>query len=126
MKLYAPESFLKASDELKASICNGTGASGTPKWIVWLLDSIFGLGINFSKASDIHDWMYFHRIHWYGKLFADWVFFHNMCMLSTLAIFQLPLSAFIGNLAVFPLRIIRAFFYFIAVLLFGWKPFYKK
>jgi hypothetical protein len=126
MKLIAPASYYKAKPETRAKICNGTGAAGSPKWLVWFLDSLFGLGINFNPASGPHDWGYHFCKHWWQKILVDIVYCLNMCWLSILAIFQLRLSRFIGNLFMFPLRLIRGLIYFIAVLFCGWKAFYNK
>ena len=127
MNLLAPASYLKATDAERAKICNGTGAAGTPKCLVWFLDSFLGLGINLSPASQPHDWMYHYGKRWYHKIWADIVYFLNMFLICFLAIFQLPLSRFIGNLIMFPVRIVvRVVPYFLAVLFFGWKAFYDS
>jgi len=125
MKLIAPIEYLAAPPRIRDRICNGTGSQGTPPWIVRILDSFHGWGIDFSPASNIHDWMY----HWshglfFWKIYADLVFLANMILLSVYAIGQKPLSRMIGNLVMFPARILRAAIYFAAVLLFGWYPFW--
>ena len=125
MKLIAPNNYYTASKKRQAEICNGTGAAGTPKWLVTLLDSCDGWGVNYRPAANIHDWMYFYGKYWYQKIIADIVFLLNMIIIAVFAICQKPFSRLIGNLIMFPLRIARAFIYFLAVLLFGWRPFYS-
>ena len=82
MILLQPESYRIARNEQKQSICNGTGASGSPKWLVMLLDNLFGFGLNVKAASNIHDWQYFMYKTWYGKIIADIVFLINICLLA--------------------------------------------
>lgn len=124
--LLVPADMQTAPAWLRLLVCNGTGAKGTPKWLVKILDSFGGVGIDFRKASDIHDWMYCFGKTWWEKIWADDVFFFNMFLISFYEIWHLRLSEFVGNLFAFPFRIIRAYFYFLAVLIFGWIPFYKR
>ena len=52
MKLITSKKFLGLSDKDRSKICNGTGASGSPKWLVSLLDNLCGFGIDVSPASN--------------------------------------------------------------------------
>jgi hypothetical protein len=53
-QLYAPQSFIEASPEVRAAVANGCGAAG---WKVDLVpDTLYGLDI--SDCCDIHDWQY--------------------------------------------------------------------
>jgi len=126
MNPFSPSTYKEAPEWKKLWVCNGTGAAGSPKWLVAILDSFKGWGINFRAPANVHDWMYCYGLHWWEKLWADFIFLINMIIASANAIFQKPLSAFIGNLIVFPFRIARAYIYFFAVLVFGWGPFYSR
>lgn len=141
MYLIKPKSYKMASDADKRRICNGTGAAGSPRWLVSLLDNLFGFGLDVSAASNIHDWMY----HIYSsmisgvklkvlyiilmiilKTVADLVFFVNIVILAIVAIFIKPFSNMLGSFLLFIPRLARAFIYFLAVFLFGWRPFSKS
>jgi hypothetical protein len=125
MRLITPPEYDNAHRHTRNRICNGTGAVGTPAWLVRVLDSFNGWGIDFREASNVHDWMYHWGCHWYHKIRADIVFFVNMLLICIYAIFQLPISTAIGNLMMFPIRLIRAIIYFLAVFFFGWSAFFK-
>lgn len=125
MKLITPANYESAPDRIKKRICNGTGAAGTPKWLVNLLDDFLGLGINLSEAANRHDWCYYWYKHWWEKIFADLTYFLNMIIICINVCFQLPLSTALGNIMLFPVRIIlRVIPYFLAVFIFGFMPFY--
>lgn len=110
----------------KLKICNGTGAKGTPKIITKFLDNFFGIGIDLSKASNIHDYCYYEWNGWTMKITADIIYLINMIILCLKMIFKKPLSNIIGSLILFPVRVIRALIYFLSVLIFGWKAFKNK
>lgn len=75
MKLYAPESYVTASPEVRKAAVNGCGPGG---WKVDLVsDSIWGLSIH--DCCDIHDWMYTVGQTIADKDEADRVFLNN-CM----------------------------------------------
>jgi len=124
MKLITPPEYYQASQRIRDRICNGTGASGTPPWMTRILDNLDGWGIDLAEASNRHDWQYHWGFRWWHKIRADLVFLINMALISFYAIFQKPLSRAVGALLLFPLRILRASIYFLAVFLFGWGPFY--
>lgn len=123
--VFQPKGYKRLSKENKLRICNGTGASGTPVIITKLLDNIFGIGLNFAPASNIHDYCYFMWNTWIGKIFADALYLFNMITICLEAILDLPISNAIGSLILLPIRVLRAFLYFFAVLFFGWKAFYN-
>lgn len=75
--LYAPASFLTASEIELELICNGCGPSG---WKVDIVpDHIFYLYIG--SACNIHDWMYHHGRSDEDKKEADRVFLNNLIRL---------------------------------------------
>lgn len=125
MKLLGPEKFYDLDPREKKWICNGTGAAGTPQWIVKILDSFGGFGINLSAAADIHDYMYFKGGKKLDKIYADILYWLNMLILISNDMFTLPADNLIGAWLLSPLRILRATLYFTTVLLFGWKAYGK-
>jgi len=72
--LYAPESYLLASEQEKSDVCNGCGAKGIGGWFV--PDTIWGLSIK--ESCNIHDWMYYEGEDIEEKEEADRVFLNNM------------------------------------------------
>ncbi len=72
--LYAPDSFIEASLEMKKAVCNGCGPAGWKRRFV--PDTIWGLDI--CPVCDIHDWMYFKGQSHEDKVTADRVFLYNM------------------------------------------------
>lgn len=111
--LYAPQSYKNATDEEKASVCNGCGTEGWKGWIV--PDTMWGLDI--SEACQIHDWMY-----WEGKTIedkneADRVFLNNLIRI---------IEAGSRWRIVKHLRMRRAFTYYQAVSIFGGPAFWAS
>lgn len=117
--------FNELNKEQLKTICNGCGASGVPKWVNWLLDNVMGIGTDVKLAGDRHDVCYYKFKMFYGKIWGDFIFFINILLIYYYQIWELPLKEFFGGLCVLPLGIVRAIFYYIAVSLFGFKPFYK-
>lgn len=73
VKLYAPESYICASPEVRKQVTNGCGPGG---WKVDLVpDTVWGLDI--SEACNIHDWMYTVGETVTDKAEADRVFLNN-------------------------------------------------
>ena len=120
IKLITSKRFQHITPKEKINICNGTGASGTPNWMVSILDSFDGLGINFRDASDRHDFGYYYAACWLEKIKEDFIFLFNMIIISTNAMLVLPLSNTLGNAIFWPFRAVRALLYFLAVFVFGW------
>lgn len=78
--LYAPESYVAASPEVRAHVVNGCGPGG---WKVDLVpDTIWGLDI--AAVCDIHDWMYAAGTTLADKEEADRVFLNNILRLIDL------------------------------------------
>lgn len=74
MQLTAPQSYLEASPEVRAAVCNGCGAGG---WKFDIIpDNLYGLDI--SEACNIHDWMYTVGETEADKVEADQLFLENM------------------------------------------------
>ena len=72
--LYAPESYTRATPEVRATVVNGCGPGG---WKLDLVpDTIWFLDI--SLCCDIHDWMYVEGETIEAKEEADRVFLNNM------------------------------------------------
>lgn len=72
--LFAPESYTRATPEVRAAVVNGCGPGG---WKIDLVpDTIWLLDI--SACCDIHDWMYAAGSYIYDKEEADRVFLNNM------------------------------------------------
>jgi len=120
MKLITSQHFAGLSKRAKFEICNGTGSAGTPQWIVSILDSFDGLGINFRDCSDRHDCGYYFAKTHIQKIKADCIFFLNMMIVSINACLTLPISNTVGNVIFLPFRAVRASMYFTAVFVFGW------
>lgn len=72
--LYAPPSYIAASAEVRARVCNGCGTKGWKGKLV--PDTIYGLKI--SEACNIHDWMYAQGSTLADKDEADRVFLNNI------------------------------------------------
>lgn len=126
MKLITSYHFEHLTKREFFEICNGTGASGTPKWMVSILDSFDGLGIDFRDASDRHDCGYYFATDFVDKIKEDLIFFANMMIISINACLILPIANTVGNVIFLPFRAIRALLYFLAVFVFGWfawKPY---
>jgi hypothetical protein len=124
--MIKPEGYKILTKLEKLKICNGTGAKGTPKIIIKFFDNFFGIGIDLSKASNIHDYCYYEWNGWKMKITADIIYLLNMIILCFKIIFKKPLSNIIGSFILFPIRVIRALIYFLSVLFFGWKAFKNK
>jgi hypothetical protein len=74
VNLFAPESYIKASPEVKAQVLNGCGTAG---WKGELIpDNLLGLTIH--DCCDIHDWMYTVGQTVADKEEADRVFLNNL------------------------------------------------
>lgn len=74
LTLYAPQAFINATPEQRASVSNGCGPSG---WkLAFLSNYLFGL--NIAPACDIHDWMYAFGETEDQRNEADRVFRNNM------------------------------------------------
>ena len=108
LKLLSIPGYYKLTKEEKKKICNGTGASGTPKWIIKCLDNICGLDINYRDASNIHDFCYYDSKTWIGKIGGDILYLINMNIINIEAIFKLPLANVFGNLIFFPITSFRS------------------
>lgn len=126
MKLITSQHFAGLNKRAKFEICNGTGSAGTPQWIVSILDSFDGLGINFRDASDRHDCGYYFARTANQKIKADFIFLLNMLIISINACLTLPISNTVGNVIFLPFRAVRALLYFSAVFVFGWLAWHPK
>ena len=111
-QLFAPETYVNASPEVRARVVNGCGPSG---WKVDLVpDHIWGL--NIAAACNIHDWMYVMGKTTADKEEADRVFLNNMLRLIEAA----------GSIWLLrKLRRMRARAYYEAVHIFGGPAFWK-
>lgn len=113
--LYAPESYITASPEVRAIAVNGCGPGG---WKVDLVpDTIWFLDI--SAACNIHDWMYTTGDTLADKEEADRVFLNNMLRLIYGA------TGTSGRLLRNPRRI-RAWEYYEFVQHFGGPAFWEN
>jgi len=110
VKLYAPQEFWKAPEELKKRVCNGCGTKGLGGWLV--PDTLYGLSIE--RACDVHDFMYEIGKTIEDKQAADRVFLNNMLRIIE--------AESIGILK--PLRRARAIKYYGAVVDFGGPAFW--
>ncbi len=110
LKLYAPDSYWKATDEEKAAVCNGCGAKGGIK----VPDSFLGLEIK--KACNIHDWMTEE-----GQTLGDFLFAAVMFLANLAAIILSDSNRFVRII-----RMILAFNYFTGVLIGGRSHFFKN
>jgi len=73
--LYAPQSYLDASDEMKSLICNGMGPRGFLGVII--PETIYGLSM--TEPANIHDWCYHIAMPKISaKEKADRIFLENM------------------------------------------------
>lgn len=72
--MYKPETYIKASKTLKATICNGCGSKGIGGWLI--PDTVYFLSIH--ESCQIHDWMYWEGKTQADKEFADFTFLQNM------------------------------------------------
>lgn len=100
MKLYAPNSYWEASEEIRSEVCNGCGAKGGMKFP----STFYGLSIK--DSCNIHDWMWEHGTTLADKLFSDAIFLLNMAI-------QIINGS---NLITQPIRLMRATKYFLAVV----------
>lgn len=74
VELYAPESYINASEDVRRIVANGCGPGG---WKVDLVpDSI--IGCNIKPACNIHDWMYALGLTLADKAEADRVLLNNI------------------------------------------------
>lgn len=113
-RLVAPRTYLSASQEEKSKYTNGAGAYGC----AWLVpDTMFGL--NVSEAANIHDWMYCEGTEFEQKLMADRIFLFNLISIIDSNTTKVFLFGFILRM----LRRKRAFIYYLAVVLLGWRAF---
>lgn len=109
--LYAPPSYIAASAEIRACVCNGCGTRGWKGKLV--PETIYGLKI--SAACDIHDWMYVVGSTLADKEEADRVFINNILRI---------IEAEGGLNLVQWLRRRRAYIYYEAVSHFGGPAFW--
>lgn len=74
VKLYAPDSYINATENVRNMVVNGCGAGG------WKIDLVPDhlLGISIREACKIHDWMYALGETIADKEEADRVFLNNM------------------------------------------------
>ena len=110
-KLFAPESYWKASKKMLDMICNGCGTKGLGGWLV--PDTLWGL--NVTPCCHIHDWMYNEGNAIEDKDVADRAFLNNMSR---------TIDAKSGRLLK-PLRRLRAKSYYNAVKYFGGDAFWS-
>lgn len=111
--LYAPESYVAAPPQVRATVVNGCGPGG---WKVDIIpDTIWGLDIR--PACDIHDWMYTAGETIADKDEADRVFLNNCLRL---------IDAAGGLWLVRALRRRRARVYYEAVRHFGGPAFWAN
>lgn len=112
--LYAPESYIAASPEVRAQVINGCGPGG---WKVDLVpDTVYGLSIK--EACNIHDWMYAVGTTLEDKKEADRVFLNNCLRLVN------EQNSFWGKLLRTPRRA-RVYNYYLAVKAFGGPAFWS-
>lgn len=111
VKLYAPEIYVAASPEVRATVVNGCGPGG---WKVDIVpDTIWGL--NVTEACNIHDWMYTTGETIADKDEADRVLLNNLLRL---------IDAAGGCWLIRKLRRLRAREYYEAVQHFGGPAFW--
>ncbi len=111
MLLYAPQSYLDATQQERDVICNGCGAADAK--FDFVPDTIWGL--NISEACNIHDWMYYHAAETdEAKQECDRVFLNNLIRL---------IDERGGWLKIFRRR--RALKYYKAVKYFGASAFWN-
>ena len=72
--MRAPITYISASEQQKALICNGCGTKGLGGWLV--PDTLYGL--NITEECNIHDWMYHEGETQEDKDHADLNFYHNI------------------------------------------------
>ncbi len=75
--LYAPESFIRASADVRATVVNGCGPSG---WLNRIVPNHLW-GLNIKPACNIHDWMYAEGETEEERALADRVFINNLLRL---------------------------------------------
>lgn len=109
--LYAPESYTRATPEVRAAFTNGCGTGG---WKGKLVPET-AWGLSLTPACNIHDWMYAVGETLQDKQEADRVFLNNMLRL---------IEHRGGWWWVQSLRRIRAKDYFDAVYCFGGPAFW--
>jgi len=76
MPLYMPLSYIDASEEERAKVCNGCGAKDGIK----VPDRFYGLKIK--DACQIHDWMFEIGTTRGDYIFSNLIFFWNMVAIS--------------------------------------------
>jgi hypothetical protein len=113
VKLFAPENYWSATDEVREIVANGCGTSGWKGWLV--PETMWGLCI--TPACNIHDWMYAVGQTMEDKKEADNVFLNNMLRIIT---------ASGGWWWLQSLRRTRAKDYYEAVSCFGGPAFWDK
>jgi hypothetical protein len=77
VSLYAPQSYIDASPEVRAQVVNGCGTEGWKGELV--PETMYGLDV--SPACNIHDWMYVTGATLADKEEADRVFLNNLLRL---------------------------------------------
>lgn len=107
--MVVPESYINATDEERAAVCNGCGTAGWKGKLV--PDTIWGLPVR--PACQVHDWMYHLGRTEQDKDEADMVFMRNLIRL---------INAHGGWLA--PIRRYRATTYYNAVAEAGGAAFW--
>ena len=75
--MVVPESYINATDEERAAVCNGCGTTGWKGKLV--PDAIWGLCV--TPACQVHDWMYHLGQTEQDKDEADMVFMRNLIRL---------------------------------------------
>lgn len=111
--LYAPESFLRASEEVVKQVANGCGTAGWKGKLV--PDTI--LGLNITLICNIHDWMYAEGATQWYKDHADCIFLYNMQN-------EINNAPGVLNYLLRYHRRLRAHEYYLAVVAFGDDPFW--
>ncbi len=100
LPLYKPKTYLNATEEEKAKVCNGCGAKDGIK----VPNTFWGLCIVI--ACQIHDWMFYEGKTLGDYFFANVIFFWNM---TAIIINE-------SNVFMMFLRMERALKYFLAVM----------
>ena len=108
MSLISPPEYLALTAKEKAEICNGCGARDG----INVPDTILGLSIK--EPCQIHDYFYSIGTTNTDKSYADDVFFFNMVMLISK-----------GNFFLRPFRLMRAYDYYMAVVVGGDSAFWR-
>lgn len=119
--LITSKKYYDVSKQKLRAICNGTGAKGTPKWIISFLDNLWGFGFDYTEASNRHDVMYEFGKSARDKIIADIVYFINLFILFS---YYFVRTFFYVLFLI--INLLRVFVYPLAVLLLGWKAFNKN